>query len=243
MRLAHFFDLLDRPRLEAQFREQVISDIPEAIEDRVGEITEWLVARNQTQWQRVMEHIRRRKEVHADQLLGEIPSAFEANRKELIESVGLAAQEALQTYDQEGEAYRIALSLKNAVANTALVEVGAVGLGTLIAVIASSTVLDVTGVLAATTMAVLGLFVIPSRRRHLKDELRRKIVEVRETLMTTLTTQYEAEISRSLTQIETAISPYSHFVRSQQQRWSETREEMASIEKWLKRQESEVRGL
>lgn len=243
MRLAHFFDLLDRPRLEAQFREQVISDIPEAIEDRVGEITEWLVSRNQTQWQRVMEHIRRRKEVHADELLGEIPSAFEANRKELIESVGLAAQEALQTYDQEGEAYRIALSLKNAVANTALVEVGAVGLGTLIAVIASSTVLDVTGVLAATTMAVLGLFVIPSRRRHLKDELRRKIVEVRETLMTTLTTQYEAEVSRSLTQIDTAISPYSHFVRSQQQRWNETREEMASIEKWLKRQESEVRGL
>lgn len=243
MRLAHFFDLLDRPRLEAQFREQVISDIPEAIEDRVEEITEWLVSRNQTQWQRVMEHIRRRKEVHADELLGEIPSAFEANRKELIESVGLAAQEALQTYDQEGEAYRIALSLKNAVANTALVEVGAVGLGTLIAVIASSTVLDVTGVLAATTMAVLGLFVIPSRRRHLKDELRRKIVEVREVLMATLTTQYEAEVSRSLTQIETAISPYSHFVRSQQQRWNETREEMASIEKWLKRQESEVRAL
>ncbi len=61
--------------------------------------------------------------------------------------------------------------------------------------------------------------------------------------MTTLTTQYEAEISRSLTQIETAISPYNHFVRSQQQRWSETREEMASIEKWLKHQDPEVRGL
>ncbi len=243
MRLAHFFDLLDRPRLEAQFREEVISDIPEAIEERVGEITEWLVARNQTQWQRVMEHIRRRKEIHADELLGEIPSTFEMNRKELIDSVGMAAQEALQTYDQEGEAYRIALSLKNAVANTALVEVGALGLGTLIAVIASSTVLDVTGVLAASTMAVLGLFVIPSRRRHLKDELRRKIAEVRQTLMETLTTQYESEVARGLTQIETAISPYSHFVRSQQQRWSETREELSTIEKWLKRQESEIRAL
>ncbi|MCU0520938.1 MAG: dynamin family protein [Anaerolineae bacterium] len=243
MRLAHFFDLLDRPRLEAQFREQVISDIPEAIEERVDEITEWLVARNQTQWQRVMEAIRRRKEVHADHLLGEIPSTFERNRKELIENVGLAAQEALQTYDQEGEAYRIALSLKNAVANTALVEVGAVGLGTLIAVIASSTVLDVTGVLAATTMAVLGLFVIPSRRRRLKDELRRKIAEVRETLMETLTTQYESEVARSTAEIETAISPYSRFVRSQQQHWSETREEMGTIEKWLKRQESEIQAL
>ncbi|MHB1319653.1 MAG: dynamin family protein, partial [Anaerolineae bacterium] len=137
----------------------------------------------------------------------------------------------------------IALSLKNAVANTALVEVGAVGLGTLIALIASSTVLDVTGVLAATTMAVLGLFVIPSRRRRLKDELRRKIAEVRETLMETLTTQYESEVARSTAEIETAISPYSRFVRSQQQHWSETREEMGTIEKWLKRQESEIQAL
>lgn len=243
MRLAHFFDLLDRPRLEAQYREQVISDIPETIEERVEEITEWLVGRNQMQWQRVMEHIRRRREVHTDQLLGEIPSTFDMDRKELIESVGLAAQAALQTYDQEGEVYRIAQSLKNAVANTALVEVGAVGLGTLIAVLASSTVLDVTGVLAASAMAVLGLFVIPSRRRRLKDELRRKIAEVRATLMETLTTQYEAEVSRSLKEIETAISPYSHFVRSQQQRWSGTRETMSTIEKWLKRQESDIQAL
>ena len=243
MRLAHFFDLLDRPRLEAQYREQVISDIPETIEERVEEITEWLVGRNQMQWQRVMEHIRRRREVHTDQLLGEIPSTFDMDRKELIESVGLAAQAALQTYDQEGEVYRIAQSLKNAVANTALVEVGAVGLGTLIAVLASSTVLDVTGVLAASAMAVLGLFVIPSRRRRLKDELRRKIAEVRTTLMETLTTQYEAEVSRSLKEIETAISPYSHFVRSQQQRWSGTRETMSTIEKWLKRQESDIQAL
>jgi small GTP-binding protein len=243
MRLVHFFDLLDRPRLEAQFREQVISDIPEAIDERVEEITDWLVTRNQTQWQRVMEHIRRRKEVHADELLGEIPSTFEANRNELIESVGLVAQEALQTYDPEGEAYRIAQSLKNAVANTAAIEVGAVGLGTLIVVIASTTALDVTGVLAATAMAVLGLFVIPSRRRRLKDELRRRIADVRETLMGALTTQYESEVSRGLTEIETAISPYSRFVRSQQQRWSETRVEMGTIEKWLKRQESEIQSL
>ena len=243
LRLVHFFDLLDRPRLEAQFREQVVSDVPEAIDERVEEITEWLVARNQTQWQLVMEHVRRRRQVHAEQLLGEIPGTFEVDRRKLIESVGLAAQEALQTYDHEGEAYRIAQLLKNAVANTALVEVGAVGLGTLIAVIASSSALDVTGVLAAGAMAVLGLFVIPSRRRRLKDELREKIAEVRRNLMEILTAQYDAEVSRSVKEIETAISPYSRFVRSQQQHWHAMDEEMATIEGWLKRQASEVRAL
>ncbi len=73
MRLGRFFDLLDRRKLETQFREEVVAKVPEAIETRVEEITEWLVARNLSQWQAVVEHVRRRKDVHADQLIGEYP--------------------------------------------------------------------------------------------------------------------------------------------------------------------------
>ncbi len=201
MRLGRFFDLLDRRKLETQFREEVVAKVPEAIETRVEEITEWLVARNLSQWQAVVEHVRRRKDVHADQLMGEIPSSFDVNRRDLIDSVSVSAQQAFQTYDRNQEAQRIAQSLQRAVANTALVEVGAVGLGTLITVLASSTLLDVTGVVAAGTMAVLGLFVIPSRRRRLKDELRQKISDVRTNLVETLTAQFEAEVARSLREI------------------------------------------
>lgn len=39
MRLAHVFHLLDRSKLEMQFREQVIANAPEAIETRVETIT------------------------------------------------------------------------------------------------------------------------------------------------------------------------------------------------------------
>ncbi len=126
-----------------------------------------------------------------------IPSSFDVNRRDLIDSVSVSAQQAFQTYDRNLEAQRIAQSLQRAVANTALVEVGAVGLGTLITVLASSTLLDVTGVVAAGTMAVLGLFVIPSRRRRLKDELRQKISDVRTNLVETLTAQFEAEVAES----------------------------------------------
>ncbi|MCJ7735814.1 MAG: dynamin family protein [Anaerolineae bacterium] len=243
MRLGRLFDLMDRSKLEAQYREEVIADIPDTIESRVEEVTVWLVASNQEQWRIVMEHVRRRKDVHTENLLGDLPTAFEMNRDGLIETVSRSAQQALLAYDRKAEAHRIAQSLQRAVANTALVEVGAVGLGTLITVIAGTTALDVTGIVAAGTMAVLGLLVIPSRRRRLKEELRDKIEGVRVNLMTTLTSQFEEEMATSLKEIQTSISPYTRFIRSQQKQWHGTREEMVTIQKWLRRQEAEIEAL
>jgi small GTP-binding protein len=243
MRLAHVFDLLDRSKLERQFRDQAVAGAPEAIETRVEEITAWLVARNRELWQMVMQRVRQRKQAHTDQVLGDIPTTFDTDRRRVIESVGIATRQAMQTYDRRAEAHRIAQSLQSAVASTALVEIGAVGLGTLITVLASTTVLDVTGILAASTMAVLGFLVIPSRRRRLKIELREKIAEVRRTLMETLTAQFETEVARSVREIEAAISPYTRFIRSQRSHWNETRDEMATIKKWLRRHEVEIESL
>lgn len=243
MRLGRFFDLLDKSKLEAQFRDEVIGDIPQKIEDRVEALTEWLIGRNQDQWRMVMAHVRRRRDVHAEALLGDVPDTFEMNREGLIETVSRSAQQALQAYDRRTEAHRIAQSLQRAVANTALVEVGAVGLGTLITVIASTTALDVTGILAASTMAILGLLVIPSRRRRLKAELREKIEGVRTDLMTTLTAQFEGEVAASLAEIRSAIAPYTRFIRSQQRQWQEARDELLTVQKWLRRQETEIEAL
>lgn len=201
------------------------------------------MARNQGLWQMVMKCVRQRKQVHADQVLGDIPTAFDTDRTHVIESAGIAARQALQTFDRRVEAHRIAQSLQKAVASTALVEIGAVGLGTLITVLASTTVLDVTGILAASAMAVLGFLVIPSRRRRLKIELREKIAEVRSTLMETLSAQFETEVARSVREIEAAISPYTRFIRSQRSHWNETRDEMATIKKWLRRYEAEIESL
>lgn len=243
MRLTRLFDLLEKDRLEAEFRERVVADVPQAVESRVAAITNWLVARAEELWRIVMVHVGRRKAVFADQLLGEIPTSFDLDRRSLIESVNMAAQQALQTYDRATEARRVAQSLQRAVASTAMIEVGALGLGAAIAVIASSTAVDVTGVVAAGTLAVLGLLVIPNRRRRLKDELRAKISEVREMLLTTLTDEFGAEVDRSMQEVKTAIAPYTRFVQSQQSHWRETREELSTIEKWLRRQDKEIEAL
>ena len=100
-------------------------------------------------------------------------------------------------------------------AASAAIEVGAVGLGTLVAILASTMAADVTGILLASLLAVVGLFVIPAQRRRAKSELRSKVAGLREQLTQTLRGQFQREIERSLQRINEAIAPYTRFVRAE----------------------------
>jgi hypothetical protein len=130
--------------------------------------------------------------------------------------VGREAQRVVDTYDKAEEALAIAAGAQEAVAALAVLEVGAIGLGALVSVLASTVAADVTGILLATFIAALGLVIIPARRRLAKNEMRKKISLLREQLSDTLRTQFEREIQRSLQNIHTAIAPYTRFVRSEQ---------------------------
>jgi hypothetical protein len=127
----------------------------------------------------------------------------------------------VETYDRKEEASRLSQSVQQAVAGTALLEAGAVGLGAAVAVATSTTAADVTGLLAAGTLAALGLFVIPARRRRAKSTLRSRIVELRERLMAELDDEFRDEIERSLHRIEEATSAYTRFVRAERGRLEE----------------------
>ena len=57
--------------------------------------------------------------------------------------------------------------------------------------LATTTFADVTGLLAASALAVIGLFVIPLRRAQAKSAMRAKIEAMRQQLVGTLTTQFD----------------------------------------------------
>ena len=99
--------------------------------------------------------------------------------------------------------------------------------------IASTSAVDVTGILAAGALSVIGLLVIPARRRKAKQELRRKVGEVREQLMSALTGQFEREMGQSLSRLQDAISPYTRFVRAERDRLGSAHEELAALRKSL----------
>jgi len=140
---------------------------------------------------------------------------FHYDRERLIGNISREAKEVVDTYDKTREASQIAQGAQNAVAATAALEVGAIGLGTVITIIATTVAYDVTGVLLASLVAALGLFIIPARRKNAKKEMRTKVSEMRAQLIGALRTHFEAEISRSLQNIHETIAPYTRFVRSE----------------------------
>ena len=172
---------------------------------------------------------------HKDYLVGDTSIGnFDYNREKLIDAVGTESNRVVESYDKEKEARKIAESAQTAVAATAVLEVGAVGLGALVATLATTVAADVTGVLLASVLAVLGLLVIPARKRQANQEMSKKISEMRLQLVQSLNGEFEKEIQRSLEHIQKAITPYSRFVRSEHQKLIEANTEIGMIQTRLK---------
>jgi len=218
VRLKNILDLVDAERVRRGFEQKVVADTPQRIETKVQELIDWLVDKDLRQWQTVMEYLDKRRATRHKAVIGTPIEPFEYNRQALLDSVGRAAQEVVASYDKEAEARDIAESVQAAVAGMALLEVGAVGLGTLLTIALSSTAADLTGILAASLLAALGLFIIPAKRRKAKADLRAKIEDMKGRLLATMTTQFEREMERSLRRLEEAIAPYTRFVRAEQER-------------------------
>lgn len=215
LRLSKVFDLFDSQALRDDFEREVVAHLPAELDAKVEELIDWVVATDMNQWQDVVGHVARRRSVHAERVVGEIGTRFDSNRAALLDSVGRAARDGLASYDREGEARRMAEGVQRAVAGTAVVEVGAVGLGATVAVLASGTAVDATGIAAAGLLAAVGLYILPHRRARAKSELRTKVEELRAEVMASLRRQFGAEAARSHERLRAAIGPYSRFVRSE----------------------------
>lgn len=216
MRVARLFDLLNKERIQRGFVDQVVADVPQAIEQKVNELIDWLVNSDLKQWHGVMDYLEQRKKEYEDRLIGDMGGSFRYDREHLIDSVGKSAQRVVEGYNVSAEARKLAGNAQMAVAETAAAEVGAIGLGALITALATTAAMDVTGILAASVVAALGLFVIPARRQSVKKELVARVAALRIQLTGALTTQFEKELHRSLQRINDAISPYTRFVRAEQ---------------------------
>ena len=240
-RLGRIFDLMNKDRIRKDFEEEVVKDAPKQIESKVSELIDWLVNSDLHQWQAINEHLSERRKVHEDRIVGDMSGdSFHYDREHLMEAVGKKAQNVVDTYDKAAEAEAIARGAQEAVAASAVLEVGAVGLGTLVAIIASTAAADITGVLLASLIAALGIFVIPARRRAAKSEMRDKVAALSEQLVSTLNSQFEREIERSLERINLATAPYTRFVRAEQNKLSKIQLELDHTRQELIRLKSKI---
>ncbi len=236
LRITRIVELVNSERLRGEFERRVLADSSRAVERHVDELIDWLIERDHRQWQAVMEFIERRSLQHTDQMIGHVRGEFDFNRQNLLKSIGRSAQEVVDSYDREAEALKLAKDVQRAILQTAAVEAGAIGLGAILVVILNTTFLDVTGVLGASALAALGLYVLPYRRQKVKAQLRARIGDLRRRLDTAISQQFDSELTASVQRIREAVAPYTRFVRVE-------REKLETLATDLQRAEGEWNGL
>ena len=230
MRIGRVMDLLNRSRMQQGFEQEVVGDAPQQIERKVGELVDWLVDADLRQWQDVTKHLAQRKRQYQDRIVGdEDAGRFHYDRTRLIDSVGRESQRVVDSYDRRKEARELADGARNAVAAAAAVSAGALGLGTIVTMAATTAAADITGIVMASVVAALGFFILPAKREHGKAEMRRKIADVRQRLSKALHVQFEQEIGKSGGRIRESIGPYSRFIRAEGEKLRTTEQELREI--------------
>jgi small GTP-binding protein len=232
IRFGRIPDLIRAKNIQADFEESVVADTPKQIENRVGELVDWMVEQDLRQWTAVAEHLAQRKEDHEGRIVGDAgprEGTLAYDRQRLVDSIGSATQRAVESYDRRKEAAQMAAAARTAVMNTGLAGVG-VGLGVAIAAAAHVIWVDITGVLAGIAAAALGLLILPNRRRRAKQELAEKLADLRDMLMHSLTEQFEREMRRGTQRIEDTVAPFGRFVRSENEKISSQQDDLVELE-------------
>ncbi len=222
LRLTNIQELIRGDKVRAEFERDVLTEMPQQIEDQVQRLIDWLVQKDLHEWQQVMSYLQRRQAENIDHLVGEAYGPRDTRRRELIDTVGTTVQTIIETYDHQKEARELAASVEAAVAQTALLEAGAVGLGAIVTLAVLSSALDITGTIAAGTMAIIGFFVIPFKRRQAKENFKEKMTDLRSKLLDALTTQFNNEAENALTRMKNGVSPYTRYITAERERIEET---------------------
>lgn len=243
VRIGRVFDLANSAKVREAFDREVVADTNVQLERQINDLIDWMVEREYRQWEGVMGYLNRRADLHKDRVIGEVGGSFESNRRALLETVRRDTQRAIAGFDHQTEAAKLAESVQNALAQTALVEAGALGLGALLVASLHTLLLDVTGLLFAGTLAAIGLYVLPNRRRKARDELRAKVADLQTRLHEALSAQFEQEMSRSKQAMQEAIQPYTRFIRSEREKLTGIAGELKSIEEEMRTLRAKIDAL
>ncbi len=234
LRLTNIANLTKSEKIKAKFEQEVMADVPQEIDEKVRAMIDWLVDKDLNVWYQVMGALERRQAAARANMDSSHLSAQAERRKDLMESVGHTIRGIVNSFNRKKEAEDLSAFVEGAVAQTALFEVGAVGLGALVATALFSSAMDVTGIVAASTLAILGLFVIPYKRKQVKQNFKAKMEELRTNLMSTLSSTFTRESGLAIRRLNDKISPYTAEVRADQEKISSDARSLSELETLLK---------
>ena len=220
IRIGNINLLRNKDAVENRFRNEVVADGPQQIENVVHRMVDWLVRNNMKLWNaaftEVQAHTERLREKGA--LAPQGGSEFNYNREELFARLRAPVENRLGQFDTEREAREIVAAVKDSLAQTFGVNVLAVGLGAVLVTIFTTAALDVSGVVTATVLAVAGWLILPARRRKLIQQLHETIARLNVDLAALLSTNFEEQLKQYERQMLEVIEPYERFLATEREK-------------------------
>ncbi len=215
LRLTNIRQLLSTRKVQEEFSKEVLHDIPQQIDHQVQLLIDWLVTKDLNVWQQIMNALQQRQALNVAHAAGAGVNLQVQSRRELLDNIGKHIKTIVETYDRQTESEELANTVEQAIAQTALLEVGAVGMGVLVATALTSSALDITGTVAAGTLAVAGLFIIPYKKKQAKDSFREKMAALKENLLSSLEKTFRHESEDAIQRLMDNISPYITYVEGE----------------------------
>ena len=241
LRITNIGNLAKSEKIKAKFEEEVLAGLSQEIDAKVHAMIDWMVDKDLQIWYQVMGALERRQFVARKQTEAGPMSPQAARRTDLMASVGETIKTIVNSYNHKKEAEELSVLVEGAVAQTALFEVGAVGLGALVASTLFSAAMDVTGIVAASALAILGFFVIPYKRRQAIERFKEKMNDLRSNLMHTLELTFGREADLALNRLEAKIAPYTQGVRADQEKIARDAQALVELKQTLEELQDQMR--
>ena len=189
LRLGRLFDLINASKIQKSFEAEVVGEAHRELERRIQESLAWLARAERDLLASALDLLSTRGAARA----------YEGEGPALSEQV----TRALEAYDPEAEARDLQGLLARALQHTALVELGAVGLGAGLALALHGLAADVTGVTAGLVAALLGLSILPRRKRAAQRRVDEGLDRLERELSEGLEATLEGELARSAERFRT----------------------------------------
>lgn len=222
LHISNFTELLQPDSLKQAFEKEVNANVVEDLQDCVTGIMEWFVMKTTREAHAVADFLLSRTKTYR----GEMEVGF-SQREGLIQELQQQARNVMSPVERAKEAMQMTAEMRGALLTTAAIEVGAVSLASVslldltnnifagAGVLSTAALLDWTGLMGASLVAVGGLSVLPYKRARLRNSLRASIMDMQERMLTATRKQFQAELDRALERIDLNIDPYGRFVRAE----------------------------
>lgn len=212
------FNLMRKPeQFKSLFEKEVVADLRDRVNETMTEAVDWLMRESISLYEKttafLVEHVKREK--YKDKLLGKTDLTFDYNRDRVFGDIQQGFKRSIDEFDVKGECNRILNSSYRGVLGFFGVELGAVALGTLLTHLFTVVILDVSGILLASMIALSGFWILPTKKRRAINEFTAKVDDLTMEFRRTIEAQFDKEIETTLERIRAGYEPYMTFYKAE----------------------------